>query len=179
MYAALEYCVTKTVEDYISHMCATNVRPAHLEYVLGTIALDSKLTAARDAGTKNKWITRRAIFEDLAANEPCAIPDTVFGTFLHNIWPKTLEEIFLCLGVKEPYVSHPSEIGYLREIVEKRNGIAHGRTTAQEAAEGLTISDIQKRLDVVYSVCMHFLDTIEQYAQEKKFIRPRYRRNYA
>lgn len=179
MYGALEYCVTQSVETYLNNLTATNVRPAHLEHVISVMALDSQLTAARDSGQNKKWPSRRAIFERLTEADPCAIPDNVFGTFLHNIWPKTLEELFRCFGIDKPATSHPSEVGYLIEVVDKRNGIAHGRTTAEEAAEGLTTDDMQRRLDAVYSVCSYFLDTLEQHASDKKFIRARYRRNYA
>jgi hypothetical protein len=178
LYAALEYCVTQTTESYLNNLSATNVRPAHLEHVIAVVALDAQLTAARMSGNTKIWPSRRAIFERLAANDPCDISDNVFGTFLHNIWPKTLDEIFQCLAINQPVTSHPSEIGYLKEIVEKRNGIAHGRTTAAESGEGLTLDEMQKRLDVTYSACLYFINTLAQHALERKFIRARYRRNY-
>ena len=178
LYAALEHCVSNATDDFLGTLTALDVRPTHLEYVVAAVALDAHLAAYRDAGQKNKWRTRRAVFERFAANDPCAVPDNVFGTFLHNVWPKTIDEVFKCLGVNKPTTQHPSEIGYLREIVEKRNGVAHGRFTAAEAAEGITNDDIQKRIDVTYSVCIYFLNTLDEHATERMFIRPRYRRNY-
>lgn len=178
LYATLEYCVTQSTESFLNEISSLNVQTAHLEYVVSVVALDTQLNSAKDSGGKNKWTSRRAIFDQFSTNTLCQIPDNVFGTFLHNIWPKTIQEVFHCLAINKPATSDPREIGYLKEIVEKRNEIAHGRTTAEDAAQGITTSDMQIRLDAIYSACQYFIDTLEQHANEKRYIRPRYRRNY-
>lgn len=178
LYGTLEYCVTESVQNFISFISAQKIRNAHISYVVNVVALDAQLVSARNAGEKKKWETRRAIFERIDGNSICDVDNTVFGTFLHNIWPRTLEEIFLCLGIDKPATSDPREIGYLREIVEKRNAVAHGRETAAHAGEGSTADDLQKRMDALYSVCIYFLTTLEEHASAMGFVRPRYRRVY-
>lgn len=178
LYGTLEYCVTESVQNFVSFVTASKVPHAHLVHVFNVVALDPQLMSARNAGEKKKWETRRAIFEQLGANGPCDVENTVFGTFLHNIWPKTIEELFACLGINKPVTADPSEIGYLREIVEKRNAVAHGRETATKTGEGFTAADLQKRVDAIYNVCVYFLETLEEHANSLRFVQLRFRKRY-
>lgn len=178
LYGTLEYTVTQGVQCFINHLCGLNVSVKHLEHSLNSIALNSQLTSVRDVAEKKKWEARRALFSAMESQAACAIPDTVFGGFLHNVYPKTILEIFLCLGITKPATAHESEVGYFKEITEKRNAVAHGRESASEAGSGLTVNDIELRMNVVYSVCSYFLDTIEDHALRLRFVKPRYRSGY-
>lgn len=179
VYGAIEYAVTHGTQAFINNLCSLSINTKHLEQSLYAIALDSQLNSARDSGDKKKWESRRAIFKSLETGGICSIPDTVFGTYLHNVHPKTIHEIFSCLGIKKPATSAESEIGYLREITEKRNAVAHGREAAADAGRGLTKQDIEIRLNTAYSIGSYFLDTIDDHAATLKFVRARYRSNYA
>lgn len=178
LYGAIEYAVTHGTQSVINYLCGLNVSTKHLENSLYSIALDSQLTSARDAGEKKKWETRRAIFAGINSESHCAIPDTVFGTFLHNIYPKTVSEIFMSLGILKPATISEREIGYFKEITEKRNAVAHGREAASDAGAGLTLQDVETRLTAAYSIGSYFLDTIEDHAINLRFVRPRHRSAY-
>lgn len=178
LYGTLEYTITQGVQCFINHLSGLSVSTKHLELSLNSIAMNSQLTSVRDSGEKKKWEARRALFSAMESQDACVISDTVFGTFLHNVYPKTVLEIFLCLGIEKPATANESEVGYFKEITEKRNAVAHGRESASEAGSGLTIQDVELRMNVVYSVCSYFLDVIEEHALELKFVKPRYRSNY-
>lgn len=175
LYGAIEYTITHGTQAFISHLCSLKVNTKHLEHSLHSIALDSQLTSARESGEKKKWETRRAIFAKIEANEACTIPEMVFGSFLHNVYPKTISEIFLCLDINKPATMAESEIGYFKEITEKRNAVAHGREAAGDVGKGLTTQDIEIRLNTTYSICSYFFDAIEEHASELRFIRSRHR----
>lgn len=178
LYGAIEYTVTHGTQSFIGFLCGLKISTVHLEHALHTIALNSQLTSARDAGENRKWETRRAIFSEMASKSICDIPDTVFGSFLHNVYPKTISEIFLCLGIKAEVTAVDSDIGYLQEITEKRNAVAHGRETASDIGQGVTIQDLETRLNAAYSICSHFLDTIEEHGTHLRFIRSQHRAHY-
>ncbi|MFL1523694.1 MAE_28990/MAE_18760 family HEPN-like nuclease [Pseudomonas sp. O230] len=178
IYGAMEYTITQGTQAFINNLCSLNVSTKHLEQALYSIALDSQLTSARDTSEKKKWEARRAIFTGVGSDLTCSIPDTVFGSYLHNVYPKTVLEIFLCLGITKPATAEESEVGYFKEITEKRNAVAHGREAAGDAGKGMTIRDIEIRLSATYSICSYFLDTVEEHASKLKFVRPRYRAAY-
>ena len=178
LYGAIEYAVTHGVQGFINNLCSLKVSTKHLEYSLYSIALDSPLTSARSAGEKKKWEARRTIFSGLNSGSDCLISDTVFGTFLHNIYPKTILEVFMCLGIGKPATASERDVLYLKEITEKRNAVAHGREAASDAGAGLTHQDIEARLNAAYSIGSYFLDTVEDHALTLRFVRPRYRSGY-
>ncbi|MDU8306747.1 HEPN domain-containing protein, partial [Pseudomonas syringae pv. actinidiae] len=178
VYGALEYSVTHGTQAFINNLCSLSVNTKHLEHSLYSIALDSQLSSVRDSGEKKKWETRRALFKSVEVGSACSIPDTVFGSYLHNVYPKTILEIFCCLGISKPATNAESEIGYFKEITEKRNAVAHGREAAGEAGKGLTKHDMEIRLNAAYSICSYFLDTIDEHTATLKFVRARFRSNY-
>lgn len=177
-YGAIEYTVTQGTQAFINHLCGLRVSTKHLEHSLHSIAIDSQLNSLRNSSEKKKWESRRAVFSAINMGAACSVPDTVFGSFLHNVYPKTVLEIFQCLGIDKPATAEEREVGYFKEITEKRNAVAHGRESAGEVGSGLTISDAETRLNITYSVCSYFLDALEQHAGELRFIRSRYRSAY-
>ncbi|MDH0708112.1 HEPN domain-containing protein [Pseudomonas sp. GD03862] len=179
LYGAIEYTVTQGVQQFIVHLCGLNVQTAHLEQALYSIALDSQLKSAREGSEKNKWNARREIFSSQFSSSFCDIPDTVFGSYLHNVYPKTVLEIFQCLGIVRPATQHPSEVGYFREITEKRNAVAHGRESASNAGRSLSLNELEIRLNAVYSICSYFLDVLEEQALNLGFVKADHRASYA
>ncbi|WP_194270626.1 HEPN domain-containing protein [Glaciimonas soli] len=178
LYGALEYCVEQGVQGLLNFISASQVQNAHLEYSVNVVALDPFLTSVRDAGEKKKWPSRRALFEKMADSSVCTISNTAFGTFLHNVHPSTIEEVFHCFGIDLPPTPEPRQIGYLQEIVDKRNAVAHGRDTATEVGEGRTLADLVLRMDAVYAECIYFLSALEEHASDLSFVQPRYRGVY-
>lgn len=178
LYGALEYTVTHGSQTYLNFLTDKEIRPTHLRRILSSVALDAPLTAAKDAGHKRKWSSRRAIFERFESNDPCVLSDSVFGTFLHNVWPDTIQEIFNCFAIADPITPEARDIPYLREIVDKRNEIAHGRSSAEEVGSRSTTDDLQVLLDATYSTCLHFITTLQENAASKTYLEPRYRRYY-
>lgn len=178
LYGAIEYSATQGVQAFINHLCGLNIQTKHLEQSLFTIALDSQLSSARSGSEKKKWEARRDIFSHQQSTSLCAIPDTVFGSYLHNVYPKTILEIFCCLGIAKPATQNPSEVGYFKEITEKRNAVAHGRESASEAGRNLSLNELEIRLNAVYSICSYFFDCLEEQADSLKFVKARHRAIY-
>ncbi len=177
-YGALEYSVSEGSRTFIAFLSGYGVRNRHLQWSINAVALDAQLTSIANRGDKKKWEARRSIFERFEDGSLCSTSDTVFGTYVHNIWPQTIKEIFDCFSIDKPIASDPAQIPYLIELVERRNEIAHGRKTASDASSGRTAQDLGQILDAVYGVCLYFLSSLEEHGSEKKFIQPAYRRKY-
>jgi hypothetical protein len=178
LYGVLEYTITTGTQSLINYLSGLQIRRTHLEAPLHSLSLDAQLTSARHVGENKKWETRRAIFLQFASAEPCIIPDTVFGTFTHNVYPATVTEIFECFGIKKAPTSTPQEEHYFKEIKERRNAVAHGRETAQEVGRGYTAQTLEQRHNTTHSIASYFLDCIEEHAADLKFIKQEDRELY-
>ena len=179
MYGALEFCVTQGSQLFIAYACGLNVQHRHLEVSFNAVALDPEFSSLQDRGEKSKWKARRTVLDRFRSAEPLQVSETVFGTFLQNIWPKTIEEVFACFCIDAPPTSQARHIGYIKELVEKRNAIAHGRETASEAAEGRTSAELEILMDAIYEVCVYFLDTLSNHATSLRFVRQEERATYS
>lgn len=178
LYGTIEYTVTQGAQAFINNLCGLNIQTKHLEQSLYAIALDSQLTSARQGAERKKWEARREVFSHQQSASVCAIPDTVFGSYLHNVYPKTILEIFYCFGIDKPATQNVNEVGYFKEITEKRNAVAHGRESASEAGRSLSLSELEIRLNAVYSICSYLFDCLEEQAADLKFLKPQYRDAY-
>lgn len=177
-YGALEHCVNALVQQYLAFVVQTGVRQCHLKTAFNTIALDPELTSLAMRGDKKKWQVRRELFEKMISNTPAACNDSVFGVFLQNIWPQTIEEVLKCFGIDARPTREVRHVGYLNELVEKRNAVAHGRMTSTEAGEGKSSADLNSVFSAVADVCTYLVSTMEEHASNLGFIRDADRRLY-
>lgn len=139
-YGALEWSISTGVHAYLAAIDHEEVPLRQLDWVFNSIALDRFFRAVTDTGAGGKWTARRRMFEAFADDTHCKVSTASMESLLSNIWPKTIEEIFQCFGIAKPWTDVPANLGYMRELVEKRNAVAHGRQTAIEAGEGTTFN---------------------------------------
>ena len=178
IYGALEFCITQGSQRFVEFACSMEIQHCHLEHGFNSIALDAELTSLPTKGDKKKWGTRREIFKKANSDLRAAISETVFGAFLQNVHPETIAELFSCFCITAPAMSENSHIGYLKELVEKRNAVSHGRTTASEAGEGKTSTELESLMNAVYAVTLYFLVTLQEQALGLCFVQSIVRSSY-
>lgn len=177
-YGALEWSVTTGVHSYLAAIDEEKIPLSQLDWVFNSVALDSYFNAVTDTRARKKWAARRRMFEAFADGTHCKASTASMEALLSNIWPKTIEEIFQCFGIAKPWTDVAANQGYMRELVEKRNSVAHGRQTAIEAGEGTTFTQLDKIHKATSDVALYFLATLEEHANQKLYIQPSFRREY-
>lgn len=177
-YGALEWSVTAGVHAYLAAIDEEKVPVSQLDWVFNSIALDGFLKALTNTGDKGKWAARRRVFEAFADGTHCKSAPASMESLLSNIWPKTIEEIFHCFGIKKPWTDSIANLGYMKELVEKRNAVAHGRQTATEAGEGTSFAQLDKIHKATSDVALYFLSTLEEHAKRKLYIQSAFRQEY-
>lgn len=177
-YGALEWSITKGVNAYLAAIDNEKVPLNQLDWVFNSIALDSFFKAVADTSIKGKWAARRRMFQAFNDGVYCKASTASLETLLSNIWPKTIEEIFHCFGIDKPWTDMAPNLGYMKELVEKRNAVAHGRQTATEAGEGTNFSQLDKIHKATSGVALYFLATLEEHAIKKLYVQPAFRLEY-
>jgi len=177
-YGALEWSITAGVHAYLTAIDDEKVPLSHLDWVFNSIALDSFFKAVTDTGAGGKWAARRRMFEAFSDGTHCKASTASMEALLSNIWPKTIEEIFHCFGVAKPWTDVAANLGYMKELVEKRNAVAHGRQTAIEAGEGTSFTQLDKIHKATSGVALYFLATLEEHANQKLYVQSAFRMGY-
>lgn len=178
LYGAFEYAVTLSVQVLLQEITKVAVPYCEFEHLFHAIALDSDFKSVSDSGWKGKWPKRRSLLQRQVSAEVCTLNDTVFHNQLQNIWYETLSDLFeyLCISVKP--VPEDRMRGYIDEVVDHRNGIAHGRLSAQEVGRGKTVEDIEKRLRAIIEVVDHILNCFDDLLANREFVETSRRPNY-
>lgn len=74
-------------------------------------------------------------------------------------------------GMKENVLPRNEIGGYIQEMVDNRNYIAHGNKTPKEVGRNFTILDLKNRCDYMEEVCNYVIAEYEAYIQERKYLR--------
>ena len=178
LYAALEYSVNQAVQRYLNAVSALGIRIDHFNSYLYSVILDSEFSAIRDVGESKKWERRISLLARQQSGDACAISDTVFSTYLQNVWLASLEQIFICFCIQDPVVPDQRLGLFVNEIVEKRNTVAHGRDTPSNVGRGTRSSDLKIRLDAITQVIEHVFVCFEKALGDHAFIAGTHRPNY-
>ncbi len=170
--------ISLSVQVLLQEMTKAAVPFRRFEHHLHAVVLDDHFRSLADPGLKPKWPKRRELLAKQISADPCSLNDTVFHDQLQNIWFITLSSIFEYLCIKRDPVPEDRMRGYIDEIVDNRNAVAHGRQSAHGVGRRITSSDLEERLDAVMKVVDHVLFCFEEYLQNREFIDIRHRAGY-
>lgn len=162
LYAALEYAVNQGVQRFLQAIAALNAPPQHFQPRFFSVALDGNFASFRNVGEEKRWTTRVKLIDALKSTTPQRISSDLFGLYLQNIWAERLDTLFACLDISHPIVPDPSYRLYVDELVEHRNGVAHGRYSALGIGSSKRSPDLLIRHQAISSTCIHILDCLEQ-----------------
>ena len=161
IYAIHEHTIKSVVRITIGEI-AVNAHPySALRTSLLALFLDPQITSLRDCGLQKSWERRLALFERAASNDPVqpvsSIPDD--GTHYRYEHIQLVLQVF---GIALPkfFVRHRHAIN---EIVNHRNDIAHGSTTAAGVGRRYSREEIWQRLRRTERICIRLIFLLSQY----------------
>lgn len=161
LYAAFELAVNKSVQCFLQGANALNVAPLHFHPRFFSVALESEFSSIRNVGEEKRWSARVQLIDKQAATDVRPINGDIFGLYLQNVWVERLEVLFRCLNIEEPIVPDPTFRLYIDEMVEKRNGVAHGRFSAQGVGSVRRSNELMQRYNAVGATCSHVIDCFD------------------
>jgi len=177
LYSSLEKSFNELVQHTLALINSKNVKNIHYTLSFNTISVIDKLKSLKDCSHK-KFISKSIdIFEEVGTRNSRNINETMFSTYLQNVWVETILEIQGAFGM--PIMSIAPRTRYtINEIVDKRNAVAHGRDSAAVIGERYRCSDLRIKLDITQDFIIGIIDEFENYYVDKKYLKPVMKKHY-
>jgi hypothetical protein len=96
---------------------------------------------------------------------------------MQNIRFEVIDMAFRVYDINENAVPRPPILGYLSEIVNKRNDIAHGNVSPAEYGV-MRSGELKIRYDAIYEEAIYVFECVNKYAASKRFVATRHRSKY-
>jgi len=177
LYSAFEKSINDVVETMLSLISSRCVKNNHLLAPVLSVVLIDKIKSLKACGYSKLFTKSSDVFIDAASTTITPINETIFSGHLQNVWVKTIDEIFITLGMGPVSLDMRSKTT-IDEVVEKRNAVAHGRDSAASVGERYRVNVLRGKMEILSSSINEIINSIEEYYISKRFIKPAVRRHY-
>jgi len=177
LYAAFERSVTDVVLAYLRKIAEIELPYSHIECKMWPAALDPRFSSLQGSRGSAAWKKRIEISSLVESDSICSINEGMFSDKLQNVWPETIVEMFKALGLQSTFLDGAASFA-LKEVVEKRNQVAHGRTEPQVVGSGSTSNVLEDRLSIIHTLITNLLESMRLQLGEMAFIRQPFREGY-
>ena len=171
LYGIYEEIVKKTIYATVDALNNSSIEINDCKYELYTVLLSPEYDALHSVGNEKRWVKRWDIANKLSSNTQIDIQPDLFPTDGRNIRIKQLQSIANSFGLKENVLPCKEISGYINELVDKRNDVAHGSKPPREIGRNYTQEDLIKRCDVFSEVCTYVVSIYEKYIAEKSYLK--------
>lgn len=179
LYGALEKITTEALQLLLRKICSIQPKNCDVALPFNVISMSKKWKSVKDNGYRDVFPRMTEFFLSIESQNFHGIEETLFADRLQNIWAKTLEDVLGALGIsKGEFSLTASEIALVDELVDKRNAVAHGRESAASIGEKYQCKDLRTKHADVLELINNFIDQLDLYFQNRRFIQPALRAHY-
>jgi hypothetical protein len=177
LYGTFEKSVNEIVMYALREIDVLNIKNFHAAVDFLPVALASIFQALQAPTNDSKWKKRVEFVKTMQSSTACKISDSVFGDQLQNVSPDRLQEIITYLCLPSPFSE--SDLLPIGEIVEKRNQVAHGRTSPLRVGSSVKSTELESRLITTISVIDRLIVCIESGLDSRHFVSPSFLAEYS
>lgn len=171
LYAAWEYSIENAIQTALRTINLKNELKKNFVHSTLSWVLHSEFTSLAMVGPEKRWKKRDELLKAMHSSTNATINDSVFSSELQNIWPYVLEDIIAYLGISDNAIPEAPFKGYINEVVDKRNAIAHGRMSPKEV--GITRApELEKRYEAIEKTISHIFWILETHVDTNAFLTP-------
>jgi hypothetical protein len=178
LYGAFEYSVSTAVTVLLEGISDIQVSYSDLDSLFYALALDPRFEAVAASGPDRKWRIRKELLRQQVSSDPCRLESSLLAGHLQNLWAKALESVFDCLCVDGPIVPEIRIRGYVDEVVNHRNAVSHGRSSASVVGRTVTSMELGQVLEAIIQITYHVIDRFDAYFASRQFIAAPHRERY-
>ncbi len=166
IYAIHEYTVVTAVEHAAKTVAAHARTFVELRPSLLALFLDAELRSVRDTD-KDQWFSRLALFDRASSKTPAvfagepAVPADG-SHFRHT----QIELILKVFGVRKNPTVRRRHLFLIDEVVNHRNSIAHGNSTAAEVGKRYSNQDVRNIIRRMESACLRLIKILEEHCSD-------------
>lgn len=171
LYAVYEHCVCNAVQAALRSVNRQALSLRELRHELLAMALDDGCKSLSNCGTERMWPVRVMLLGKSRSAEAAEIPENLFPADGSHYRIGQLRTIWTLFGMASPEVPDNRLIGRIDELVELRNGIAHGRLRAEEVGRRFSLNDLQDRFVDTGEICRHVLSELEAHVSDPAALR--------
>lgn len=171
LYAAFEHTVTLLVVRTAEAISAATVPHSDLSVRLLSLALDPQFKSISSPGKRAKWQRRSDLLVRTFSLEAARIHDEAILDELGNIWCNSLDQVFEAFGLVKPSLHDPRARGYIDEVVERRNAVAHGREAASDVGARYTATSLELRLQTIERQKDYMIGRFEPVLRDQLYLR--------
>ena len=114
----------------------------------------------------------------LKDNAPAIIDESIFADLMANTYPSTFKLIEKIFYLELQELKDQKVLGYVREITESRNAVAHGRESALTVGGRYTSAELSDRATTINKLIAELLSTFDGVVLDPRFIKKAERRRY-
>ena len=159
LYGAFEFSVNRIVLGAAQAINAAQVPHSNVVHPLCALVLDTSFNALSQSG--RHWQKRIELIRQRLSFDIAQINDGSMD--MQNIWLDTIQRIFDVFGVAKPIMFDVTKSGYIREVVEARNKIAHGEDSPIVYGSLKRCADLQIVHDAIRAEAFYILDCFNEY----------------
>lgn len=171
IYGIYEETIRRVVQKTIEELNNSAVNISDCTYELYDLIFSQEYDGLYNVGNEHKWEKRWIISEKLKQNPVVSIPGEVIPTDGKNIRYKQLESIAKSFGMQDAVLPRTEIGGYIQEMVNKRNFIAHGNKTPREVGREVTVRDLLHKLENISEICTYIIEEYEKYIEEQLYLK--------
>lgn len=171
VYGIYEEIIREVVSFTIDEINQADLKVSECIYELYPLLFSEEYDSLYNVGNEHKWEKRWKISEKLKQDATVNISHDLMPTDGKNIRYRQLYSIARSFGMNENILSKNEVGGYIQEMVDNRNYIAHGNKTPQEVGRNYTIRDLQRRCEIIAEVCTYIISIYENYIMEKRYLK--------
>lgn len=170
LYGVYEMIITKTIGRTIDGLNSSGVHLSDCKLELLSLILSPEYDALYGVGESKKWQRRWDVSQKLIEDKELYISESLFPTDGRNLQRKQLESLYKSFGNTHPVFPRIEIQGYIEELVQNRNFIAHGDVLPQDIGRRYTILELETRLTSIDELCTYFIDSYERYVLDREYL---------
>jgi hypothetical protein len=165
LYGAFEFSVNRIIVGAAQAINQAQVPHSNVSHALGTLVLDRNFNSLSQTG--RQWPKRLELIQLRISDTVARIDDG--SVDMQNIWLHSLEQIFQIFGVSKPVMFDVTKTGYIREVVEARNKIAHGQDSPLVYGSTKRCAELQIVHDAIRTEAFYILDCFNDYVEAQSY----------